>query len=101
MDVGGIYSVISAIQDDGNGYMSISAPGESDLEDEYPYRNTTDRELSGDIDSLRAFVQQYTAILQQELNSVKTELQEMRRIMADISGKVTELEGRVSTLEGR
>lgn len=101
VDVGGIYSVISAIQDDGNGYMSISAPGESELEDEYPYRNTTDRELSGDIDSLRAFVQQYTAILQQELNSVKTELQEMRRIMADISGKVTELEGRVSTLEGR
>ena len=34
--VGGIYSVIATIRDDGSGYASISAPGESELEDEYP-----------------------------------------------------------------
>lgn len=33
---GGIYSVISRIGDDGSGYSNISAPGEEDLEDEYP-----------------------------------------------------------------
>lgn len=34
--VGGIYSVVSRIEDDGTGYPSISAPGEAELEDEYP-----------------------------------------------------------------
>ena len=101
VDVGGIYSVISTIRDTGDGYLDISAPGEEELEDEYPYKNTTQRGLSGDIESLRAFVQKYTAILQQELNSMKTEMQDIRRIMGDISGTVTQLESRVSALEKR
>lgn len=33
---GGLYSVISRLDDDGSGYSGISAPGESELEDEYP-----------------------------------------------------------------
>lgn len=32
----GVYCVISRIQDDGNGYPGITAPGESELEEEYP-----------------------------------------------------------------
>ena len=100
VDVGGIYSVISAIQDDGDGYMSLSAPGEEELEDEYPYRNTTDRELSGDIDSIRAFVQAYTAILQQEVNTLKTQMQEIIDMLGVISSKVTELDSRVKALGG-
>lgn len=34
--VGGVYSVISRLSDDGGGYAGISAPGEAELEDEYP-----------------------------------------------------------------
>ena len=34
--VSDIYSVISRIDDSGNGYPSISAPGESELQEEYP-----------------------------------------------------------------
>ena len=33
---GGVYGVISKIRDDGSGYVSVSAPGEAELEDEYP-----------------------------------------------------------------
>ncbi|MCI8915428.1 MAG: tail fiber domain-containing protein [Oscillospiraceae bacterium] len=33
---GGLYSVISRLQDDGSGYVGITAPGTSELEDEYP-----------------------------------------------------------------
>lgn len=32
----GMYSVIARISDDGSGYVSVSAPGEEELEDEYP-----------------------------------------------------------------
>ena len=33
---GGVYGVISRLSDDGQGYPSITAPGEAELEDEYP-----------------------------------------------------------------
>lgn len=98
--VGGVYGVISAIQDNGDGYPGLSAPGEQELEDEYPYRNTTDRFLSGDIDSLRAFIQQYIGAMNTELNTMKTELQIINQTLATISNKVTELDSRVSALEG-
>ena len=32
----GIYGVISKLRDDGSGFVSVSAPGEAELEDEYP-----------------------------------------------------------------
>ena len=32
----GMYSVIAKIADDGTGFLSVSAPGEEELEDEYP-----------------------------------------------------------------
>lgn len=34
--VGGVYSVISRIADDGSGFPGVTAPGEAELEDEYP-----------------------------------------------------------------
>ena len=98
--VGGIYGVISAIQDSGDGYPSLSAPGQDELEDEYPYRNTTERFLTGDMDSLRAFIQQYLGAMNTELNTMKTELQIMTQTLETISNKVTQLDSRVSALEG-
>lgn len=36
VNVGGLYSPISRISDDGRGYAGISSPGELEMEDEYP-----------------------------------------------------------------
>ena len=33
---GGVYSVISRIADDGSGFPGVTAPGEAELDDEYP-----------------------------------------------------------------
>lgn len=33
---GGLYSVVSRISEDGSGYAGVSAPGEAELEEEYP-----------------------------------------------------------------
>ena len=33
---GGVYAVIARVDDDGSGFPSASAPGEAELEDEYP-----------------------------------------------------------------
>ena len=40
---GGVYGVISKIRDDGSGYVSVSAPGEAELEDEYPMEGPATR----------------------------------------------------------
>lgn len=87
VNAGGIYSV-------------ISAPGEGELEDEFPYHSATQRNLSGDVDSLRAMLQKALGAMQLELNSMKTDMQEMNQTLQRISSKVTELDSRVTALGG-
>lgn len=93
VDVCGIFSVISTIEDRGDGYPDLSAPGEEELEDEYPYRSSAQRQLSGDVDSLRAFIQKWIGEMQIELNSLKTTVQVLSNKVDDISDRVTKLEG--------
>ena len=100
VDAGDLYSVISAVQDNGDGYPSLSAPGEEELEDEYPYRSAAQRELNGDMDTLRAFIQKAIGAQQIELNSMKTQLQQIAQTLQQISNKVTELDSRVTSLGG-
>lgn len=100
IDAGGLYAMISSVQDGGDGYPNISAPGEEELEDEYPYRSATQRELSSDVDSLRAFIQKSLGEMQIELNSMKTDIQQISQTLQQISNKVTELDSRVTALGG-
>lgn len=100
IDVGGLYSIISAVRDNGDGYPNISAPGEEELEDEYPYRSETQRTLSGDVNSLRSFIQKALGEMQIELNTMKTDLQVITKTLEAVSKKVTELDSRVTALGG-
>ena len=45
-NLGGIYSVIANIDDDGSGYPSISAPGKTEFEDKFPYKSGEKRKLN-------------------------------------------------------
>lgn len=101
VNVCGIYGVLSSIEDHGDGFPDISAPGEQELEDEYPYQSRTNRSLSNDTDSLRAFVTQSLGAMQIELNSIKTALDTLTLKVNDISLAVTNLDSRVSALEGK
>lgn len=98
--VGGLYGVISAVKDGGDGYPEISAPGEEELEDEYPYRSAAQRELSSDVDTLRAFIQKSLGAMQIELTSMKADIQALTQTVQQISNKVTELDSRVTALGG-
>lgn len=98
--VDGLYSVISAVQDDGNGYPDLSAPGEEELEDEYPYRSETQRNLSNDVDSLRAFITRSLGEMAMQISSLSGQVENLTQLVQTISNKVTELDSRVSDLEG-
>ena len=100
VDAGGLYSVLAAFQDAGDGYPGIFAPGEEELEDEYPYRSATSRELSNDVDSLRAFVSKEIGQLAIQISTLTGRIEFLTEKVEDISNTVTELESRVSRLEG-
>lgn len=101
IEVDGVYGIISVIQDNGDGYPDISAPGEEELEDEYPYRSETRRDLAADVDTLRAFIQKAFAEQQLSLNLMKTDIQEISTKFDEISGRLSALEARVTILEGK
>lgn len=100
VDVGGIYSVLAEFQDGGDGYPGISAPGEKELEDEYPYRSATERALNNDVDSLRAFITRSLGEISLQVTTLTGRVEALTQTVAAISGAVTQLESRVSALEG-
>ena len=54
--VGGVYSVISRMRDDSSGYCDISAPGEEELEDEYPMEGPMTRMFNRQLAKTRSVI---------------------------------------------
>lgn len=54
--VGGIYSPLSKLSDDGRGYAGISSPGEAEMEDEYPADGYITQEFNRKIAETRSTI---------------------------------------------
>ena len=54
--VGGIYSPLSKLSDDGRGYADISSPGEAEMEDEYPSEGYITQEFNRKIAETRSAI---------------------------------------------
>lgn len=54
--VGGIYSPLSKLFDDGRGYADISSPGEAEMEDEYPSEGYITQEFNRKIAETRSTI---------------------------------------------
>ena len=81
--VGGIYSPLSKISDDGRGYAGISSPGEAEMEDEYPAGGYITQEFNRKIAETRSII-------------TKTSKEIMLKVEG-IDGKYTEVK---TTLDG-
>ena len=81
--VGGIYSPLSKISDDGRGYAGISSPGEAEMEDEYPSDGYITQEFNRKIAETRSII-------------TKTSEEIMLKVEG-IDGKYTEVK---TTLDG-
>lgn len=53
---GGIYGIISKNDDDGSGYVGVSAPGRAELEDEYPIDGPMSQMFNREIASVRSYI---------------------------------------------
>lgn len=81
--VGGIYSPMSKLSDDGRGYAGISSPGEAEMEDEYPAGGYIAQEFNRKIAETRSII-------------TKTSEEIMLKVEG-IDGKYTEVK---TTLDG-
>lgn len=81
--VGGIYSPVSKLSDDGRGYAGISSPGEAEMEDEYPSEGYISQEFNRKIAETRSTI-------------TKTSEEIMLKVEG-IDGKYTEVK---TTLDG-
>ena len=81
--VGGIYSPLSKLSDDGRGYAGISSPGEAEMEDEYPAGGYIAQEFNRKIAETRSTI-------------TKTSEEIMLKVEG-IDGKYTEVK---TTLDG-
>ena len=81
--VGGIYSPLSKLSDDGRGYAGISSPGEAEMEDEYPSDGYIAQEFNRKIAETRSII-------------TKTSEEIMLKVEG-IDGKYTEVK---TTLDG-
>lgn len=70
---GGIYSVIAQIDDSGNGYPTLSAPGESELQDEYPVVGPTTQEFNRRIESVKQWAEENNKALKDDIEEAMEE----------------------------
>ena len=97
--VGGIYSVVSRIEDDGTGYPSIAAPGEAELEDEYPSVGPVTQTFNRQIAETRSLISKTS---EEILLKVENELEGLSSSFSvqlqQIQSQVTGLNGQVSSI---
>lgn len=97
--VGGIYSVVSRIEDDGTGYPSIAAPGEAELEDEYPSVGPVTQTFNRQISETRSLI---SKTREEILLKVENELEGLSSSFSvqlqQIQSQVTGLDGQVSSI---
>lgn len=93
--VGGLYSVISRIDDDGSGYSSVSAPGEAELDDEYPAGGPVTQEFTRKIAQTNSRITKTAEEIRLEVAN------EVEGLSASIDIKLDSIESRVQGVDGR
>ena len=119
---GGIYSVISRMNEDGSGFPSITAPGEAELEDEYPaggpMTQTFDRKIAETRSRITKTAEEIRLEVANDLrglsSSITVKLESITQLVEDtenglrseftvslngISSRVSDAEGDIASLE--
>lgn len=96
---GGLYSVISRLDDDGSGYSGISAPGESELEDEYPTSGPMTQTFNRKIAQTNSRIAKTAEEIRLEVENVEAGLSQTLRVAPD-GVTITNAQGSVLTIDG-
>jgi len=96
----GMYSIISRLSDDGSGYSGIAAPGESELEDEYPASGPMTQAFTRKIAQTNSRITKTAKEIRLEVADTKQDLSQTLRVAAD-GVTITNAKGDALTIDGR
>ncbi len=91
---GGVYAVIARVDDDGSGFPSASAPGEAELEDEYPSGGPMTKIIERKIAETRSRITKTAEEIRLEVEN------EMQGLSASFSVQLNSVVSRVQGVEG-
>lgn len=92
--VSGVYSTLSRMSDDGNGFPDISAPGEVALEEEYPSAGPMTQEFNRQIAETRSRITKTSGEIRLEVEN------EIKGLSASIAVELDNITQRVEGLDG-
>ena len=87
--VGGIYSPLSKLSDDGRGYADISSPGELEMEDEYPSDGYITQEFNRKIAETRSTITKTNEEIKLKVDGIDGRVSDITQTVDGISLSVT------------
>lgn len=87
--VGGIYSPLSKLSDDGRGYAGISSPGEAEMEDEYPAEGYITQEFNRKIAETRTTITKTNEEINLKVEGIDGRVSDITQTVDGISLSVT------------
>lgn len=87
--VGGIYSPLSKLSDDGRGYAGISSPGEAEMEDEYPSEGYITQEFNRKIAETRSAITKTSEEINLKVEGIDGRVSDITQTVDGISLSVT------------
>lgn len=97
------YSVISRVNDDGSGFPSASAPGQAELEDEYPAGGPMTQIINRKLAETRSSISKTAEEIRLEVEKVNGDLVELSSSfsveLGKITGSIQDTNGNLSRLE--
>lgn len=87
--VGGIYSPLSKLSDDGRGYAGISSPGEAEMEDEYPAEGYITQEFNRKIAETRSTITKTSEEINLKVEGIDGRVSDINQTVDGISLSVT------------
>lgn len=87
--VGGIYSPLSKLSDDGRGYAGISSPGEAEMEDEYPSEGYISQEFNRKIAETRSAITKTSEEINLKVEGIDGRVSDITQTVDGISLSVT------------
>lgn len=90
--VGGIYSPLSKLSDDGRGYAGISSPGEAEMEDEYPSGGYITQEFNRKIAEIRSSITKTSEEIMLRVEGISGDVSSLQvslgNVKSEVSGKI-------------
>ena len=87
--VGGIYSPLSKLSDDGRGYANISSPGELEMEDEYPSSGYITQEFNRKLAETRSSITKTSEEINLKVEGIDGRVSDITQTVDGISLSVT------------